>query len=87
MPGKILVLVASAVAAAQGAPAQNAHTVNAWRSTNEAQIIRKLADYTAVQSIADNPAGLRSMATTLRDALAERGFEARLLELGPELVG
>lgn len=68
--------------AAESAAAPAGDWVSAWRSTHEAQVIRTLADYSAVQSIAENPAALRTMATTLRDALAQRGFATRLLEAG-----
>ena len=71
--------------AAQNAAAQTGDWVKAWRSSHEAQVIRMLADYTAVQSVADNPAGLRAMANTLRGALAERGLKARLLEVGTDV--
>jgi acetylornithine deacetylase/succinyl-diaminopimelate desuccinylase-like protein len=74
----------SMLGAAESAAAPADNWVSAWRSTHETQIIRTLADYTAVQSIADNPAGLRTMATTLRNALAQRGFAARLLKADPD---
>lgn len=56
--------------------------VDPWRATHEAEIVRTLADFAAIPSVATDPAELGRMADTLQAELARRGFQNRLLEGG-----
>ena len=53
--------------------------VQAWRSAHERQIIGRLAELTAIPSVAARPDGLAKMATRLEAELKARGFTAQLL--------
>jgi acetylornithine deacetylase/succinyl-diaminopimelate desuccinylase-like protein len=63
-------------AAAQAALSDD---VLAYRKAHEAAIVMRLGDLTRMRSVPADPAGLTAIASTLREALKERGFAAQLL--------
>lgn len=78
----VLAAAAVVIAMTSSALAADLAPVRAWRVTQERDIVRQLADFTAIPSIAADPKGLQTMADRLQAELAKRGFEARLLSAG-----
>ena len=56
--------------------------VRQWRQGHEPVVVRQLADFTAIPSIAEDVAGLQTMASRLQAELSQRGFRAQLLQGG-----
>src|SRR6266498_3180641 len=74
--GRLAVLLASAVAAAE--PAGD---VRAWRKAHEAEIVRELADLVALPNLAREASPIRANAEHLVAMLTRRGMATRLLEI------
>ena len=57
--------------------------VRQWRSGHELEVVRQLSEFTAIPSVAEDAAGLETMAHRLQAELSQRGFQAQLLPGGP----
>jgi len=57
--------------------------VRRWRVDHEPDVVRQLSEFTAIPSVAEQPAGLDDMAHRLQTELSHRGFQAQLLQGGP----
>lgn len=57
--------------------------VRQWRQEHEPVVVRQLAEFTAIPSVAEEASGLETMAHCLQVELSQRGFKAQLLQGGP----
>lgn len=78
----VLAAAAVVIAMTSSAFAADLAKVRAWRVSQEREIVRQLADYVAIPSVAADPKGLQTMADRLQGELAKRGFETRQLSSG-----
>lgn len=78
----VLAAAAIVIAMTSSASAADLAKVRAWRVTQEREIVRQLADYVAIPSVAADPKGLQTMADRLQGELTRRGFETRQLSSG-----
>lgn len=76
-------LLLAMAGAAQAQPPSLSKEVRTWRLAHEREIVGNLADFTAIPSVAANPAGLSAMAERLQGELQKRGFQTRQLSAGP----
>ena len=79
-----------AIVCAIACPAANAddglvEQVRQWRLAHEPAVVRQLSEFTAIPSVAEDAAGLDTMALRLQRELSQRGFQAQLLQGGPRV--
>jgi len=77
----LIPVLAAAVSRPAGAQQLGGDVARAFREANGPRILRDYADFLSIPNVASDTAGIRRNAEFIRDALVDRGVDARLLTL------